>query len=343
MDSAPTVIGRSSGAPQPLAITAVTVNGAPAECLYVTRWVRVSSKRSIVDLFTELRCTESLEDALSYGIRLACELTDCAAAALSRDSGPDFHTGCWTIYDPGSLISMWTVERRKGFSSADAGEHGAQIADVSTSENPLTMARVPLRCEGRTAALLLLWSTGAINTTSIECRLQPLDTVLGALVVAMNGASGLNGVLDPQAFRARISSEISRAQRAGEGFSLVHVWLSTELPDCGESSSWSASVRIGKTIQSWLRKSDVVGLMAPRRFGVLLADCGPLGALIAQRRIRQLLTASSPDTPQPICTDPQLQTVSFPGDASDVDTLCAAGDWPISEGSQTSPLLGAAP
>ena len=250
---------------------------------------------------------------------------------------------------PPGCCSRVALCRRGLALAARTGWGSGATASLSIISSRLLMSRLlwyyycPCLCWPSEAALLLLWSTGAINTTSIEHRLQPLDTVLGALVVAMNGVSGLNGVLDPQAFRARISSEISRAQRAGEGFSLVHVWLSTELPDCGESSSWSASVRIGKTIQSWLRKSDVVGLMAPRHFGVLLAHCGPLGALIAQRRIQQLLKASSPEAPQPICVDPHLQTVSFPGEASDVDTLCAAGDWPISERPQTSALLGAAP
>ena len=264
----------------------------------------------LLELFTGLRQTDSLEAALLDALQLACAGAKCPAGAVTRDDDAIPRVECRFRYDPENLLSA--------FDSCQPAGRAVTLRRV----------QVPLRFDRQSVGHLLLLVPDETSEEEVRVGIAPFDTVLATLIAAtVATTSRADGLLSRQAFAAHVASEIARVRRYEESFSVVHLtirpahrYLADKL-----ANHWSPALMVGEALISRLRKCDVVGVMAPHRVAVLLAATGPLGARIAKRRIEQMFS----DLDDPTANSKldgmaaECWLRSFPDDGSDADALCA--------------------
>jgi hypothetical protein len=290
---------------------------------------RVSNSAGINELIALLEQTGSLETALIESVRLACEAAGAPAGAVVADIDVTQAAGYWFRCDPQGLLNPATDDR----TVPEAPTRG-QNSVVQPADDLLRKIHVPLSCAGRSVGGLILLTPRNQRGEHVQTRIIGITTVLAVLLAALeNSVAGpLSGMLGREAFRARVISELSRSQRSDDEFSVLHVRVASG----GESSRdemtnpWTRAARLGETLAMRLRKSDLVGLLAPDHLAVLLAGTGRLGARIAARRIEQLARTPRTDRPNrssfgPV--SPECCLKSFPGDGDDVDGLCRVEHW----------------
>lgn len=272
--------------------------------------VRLATSNEILELFSRLQETGSLEAVLSDSIRLACRMTGSRGGVLRSDS-PSVRVGeTWSLYDPEGLFETC----------------------------PEDAVHQPLRFGGQCLGYLTLLGSAEAGREKIEETIKPLDTVLATIMAAaMAEIDAVGRLLTGPAFRARVGSEIARAQRYKSELSVLHLRLPGSSQPAGTdvSGGWSHARHIAEAIVSRLRESDVVGLISPNHLAMLLPGTGRLGAKIAQRRIEQLLpTIAKLDSVNAECSS---CIKSFPTDGSNSNDLCTDDvptDAPVQAASQ---------
>lgn len=285
----------------------------------------MATSAGIHGLFAGLRQTGSPEAVFEDALRLACEAAACPGGAVvgSDDTAPQGH--CLFRYDPANLFD--TLDDRP-----------------RTGPTALRRVEVPLRFGHYNTGNLVLLAPSEFCEETIRERVAPFDTVLATLVAAnIATTSRTDGMLFGQAFRQRVASEIARAKRFEESFSIVQLRLLRahgsfhDVPP-GRNSS---AVTVGEALISRLRKCDVVGVMAPHRVAVLLAGTGPLGAKIAVRRIEQCVQTTEDPVFNSNLDGMRVECVmrSFPEDGSDVDVLCDISES-VCDKTALEPTLG---
>jgi GGDEF domain-containing protein len=181
---------------------------------------------------------------------------------------------------------------------------------------------------------LILLAPQEISEEQVKDRITGIDAALAVLMMAVecSAAIPLSGVLSRQAFWARVASEISRSQRGGDEFTVLHVRIIGMEVCAGEelTSRWTRMARLGEALAARLRTSDVVGLTGADRLAVLFTATGRLGARIATRRIEQLLQVPENESDGLLDLNsgvPEFCLRIFPHDARDIDSLRRVPRW----------------
>jgi hypothetical protein len=172
-----------------------------------------------------------------------------------------------------------------------------------------------------------------VDEAEVRDRLAAITAALGVLLLALesNVVGSQASILGRDAFRANLAAQIARSDRQGEVFSVLHVraaGLDRCVPD-NDRNPWSRVAWLGEVLLARLRRTDLIGLMAPDQLAVLLAGTGRLGARIAARRIELLLSA--PEIRAPYRSDQDSPELSwcvrtFPENAKSPSDLCDV-DW----------------
>ncbi len=298
----------------------------------------------IMGFFARLSQAGSLEAALNDAVRLACKTTGSSAGALLSDAAWASPGSWWVRYDPGSQLDGIIPETGSVSNNAIPRTNHFCEEVVGANQIPAGMhtALIALECCGRTVGRLLLLASELADTDQIRLRIAPLDTVLATLVAAATAVNPLEGLLTRPAFRARVASEIARSERRSEEFCILHIRL------CGATAR-RADVRgvqssttgaVAQALVARLRKSDVVGQMAPDHLAILLTATEPVGARIAQQRIKLLLPTLNHTSPvrNAASVPPEFYVKCFPADAVDVGGLCHVDDWASGSRSQTQQM-----
>jgi len=286
----------------------------------------------ISGLFARLAQTASVKSALSEGVRLACEATGCLAGVLTADLDAACTTSSWLRHDPHGLLERVA----SGDATLEALTPTGQSRNdaVSCAKALLREVQVPLRCAGRDVGRLILLAPQEASDEQLKDRITGIEAALAVLMAAVeNSAAGpLSGVLSRAAFRDRVVSEVSRAERCGDQLSVLHVKVAAVCPytNDDEVGPWARVGLLGEALGTRFRASDVVGLLAPDRLAILLAGTGRLGARIAARRIEQILRVPGNDLSRRLAFDsapPEFCLRTFPDDGGDADSLCRVQHW----------------
>ncbi len=260
--------------------------------------------QAIATLLGDLECSASLEAALRDTVRLACEASACQAGALAADLDA-MADARWFTHDP------------EGVMDAAGGK-----------DRTLRRFRIPITCGAEPIGSLLLLTMEDCRTESVTERISGLTALLGLLLAAAENSAchRMTNVLSRPAFRARVSSELSRARRCGQECSLLHARLIGREASGGDSKTgpWKAAAMIAESLAGRLRRSDVVGLTAPDRLTILLTATGRLGARIASRRIQQLTLELIEDagSAELRLAAPQMSFLVFPQNADQIEDFC---------------------
>jgi hypothetical protein len=286
----------------------------------------MSTGEDLSDVFLRLAQTSSVEAALSRGVRLACRAGGALAGAIVVHWEPGRRPSCWFRHDPQGLLEQTAFDPRV----AAPGSVSSDSADARHSEGRrgLTMA---LSCGRREAGWLVLVADADVNEEKARCRLIAITAALAALLLAVErDATGAQAsILGPDAFRAALSAQIARSERQEEAFAVLHV-RAAGLEGCAGDNGrgpWSEVAWLGEALLARLRRTDLIGLMAPDQLAVLLPGTGRLGAIIAARRIELLLSAPQIRTRGRSVSAPSglMWCVrAFPEDAESAPALCEA-------------------
>jgi hypothetical protein len=287
----------------------------------------LSLGEDLSDVFLRLAETSSVEASLSQGVRLACRSGGCLAGAIAADWEFGRRPGYRFRYDPDGLLEQSAFDQR-GADASPASSKGGPSANGSENRETRILT-VPLCCGDREAGRLVLLAPRGVIEAEIRCQLAAIAAALAVLLLAVQrGFAGPPAsILSRDAFRASLSERIVRSDRRGDTFSVLHV--RTPNLDGGEQSPWLRAASLGELLLARLRRTDLIGLMAPDHLAVLLAGTGRLGARIAARRIELLLCTpesralyrSGHDSAGPLwCVR------TFPEDARSPAGLCDV-DW----------------
>lgn len=266
----------------------------------------------ISGLFAELERSGSLHAALADGVRLACRVVGASAGSLSVATDAAAGQEEWFRYESDAAPD-----------DGATGRSGQQIV-------------VPLNCGDKTAGRLNLVVPKHFSAQSVRSELTGITAALGVLIVAAEGdiCRRNPGVLGRSAFQARVHSELSRARRRDESFSLLHADVAgLKMSHAGPASGpWAATSLLAESLCPRLRDSDIVGLMSPHRLTILLTATGRAGARIAARRIEQLTREFIESGQVELHTrdSPHLFFHTLPDDADEIESFCrpssATGD-----------------
>ena len=245
--------------------------------------------KDLSDIFRQLGQTCSVEAALSQGVRLACLEGGGLAGAIIVDWGAGRRPSYWFRHDPHELLEPSAFDpRTAGTGPALASANGGTSVETR-------VFTAPLHCGKREVGWLVLLAAPDMDEETVRCRLAATTPALATLLLAVErdviGAQA--SILGRDAFRASLPAQIARSERRGEVFSVLHV-RAAGLDGCAHDnnrSPWSDVAGLGELLLARLRRTDLIGLMAPDRLAVLLAGTGRLGARIAARRIELLLSA----------------------------------------------------
>ena len=255
-------------------------------------------------VFAELERSGSLHAALAEGVRLACRIVGASVGSLSVAIDAADEREEWFVYESGTAPDNDT-----------AGRGRRQIV-------------VPLNCGDKAAGRLNLFVPKHLDAQSVRSDLTGLTAALGVLIVAAEGdiCRRIPGVLGRSAFQARVHSELSRARRRDESFSLLHADVAgLKASRAGAASGpWAATSLLAESLSPRLRDSDIVGLMSPNRLTILLTTTGRAGARIAARRIEQLTREFIESSQSELhgCDSPHLFFRTFPDDADEIESFC---------------------
>jgi hypothetical protein len=269
----------------------------------------MSLNEKIGAVFVGLEDATSLEVALTEGLRLACTAAALPAGAIVADWGPGAQR-YRLQYDPEGLFDRDPTH----CAGANAQDHTG-----------LLMVRIPLRCAGHEVGRLVLLSPQRIDENPIHTRLAGITAALAVLLAANDRGSAKPppALVGRGDFEASVAAEIARCERHSEPFSVIHVRLeaSSESPD--GPSPWARVTKLGGTLLARLRRTDVIGLMAPHHMAVLLVRTGRLGARIAARRVADLLNEFEDGQREPLHASCSVcRVMTFPDEAADVASLC---------------------
>lgn len=260
--------------------------------------------QTITTLLDDLERSASLEAALSDTVRLVCEASGCQAGALAADLDA-IADERWFTHDP------------KGVMAAARGK-----------DRTFRRIRIPITCGVEPIGSLLLLTMEDAHRESITERISGLTALLGILLGAAENSARhrMTDVLSRPAFRTRVLSEMSRARRSEQEFSLLHARLTGREAGGGDSktSSWRAAAMIAESLAGRLRSSDVIGLTAPGRLTILLTATGRVGARIASRRIEQLMLEliEEAGSAELRSAAPQMSFLVFPPNAEQIEDFC---------------------
>ncbi len=276
----------------------------------------------VAGLFAELRESGSLETALSRAVRLVCREAGYTAAAIQPD--PDGNdAGRWVMHDPDGIMN----------SGERALVQYAQKRPIEGSDAVSSQWRrtcIPIICGRETVGNLVLITTEDDATRSAPERLAELTALIGVLLAAAESTAcrHLSNVLSRSAFRARVSSELPRAQRSNEPFALLHAEFAGASAYESECGLWEPVAQLAEALSQRLRRSDVIGLTRPDRLTILLTGTGRVGALIAARRIETLMLEliRSSSTPSLYSDAPAMSFLVFPDNADAIERSCRPGN-----------------
>ncbi len=280
----------------------------------------MNNLQAIGTLLGDLERSASLEAALMDTVRLACEASGCQAAALAADLDAVVDEG-WFTHDPDGVMGAAGGERQESSPRFRQEPTGA-------ADRTFRRIRIPITCGADPIGGLLLLTTKGCRRESITERISGLTALLGLLLAAAENSAchRMTNVFSRPAFRARVSSELSRARRCEQEFSLLHARLAGPKATGRDSKSgrWSAAAAIAESLAGRLRSSDVVGLTAPDRLTILLAATGRVGARIASRRIEQLMLELIEDagSAELRSAAPQMSFLVFPQNAEQIEDFC---------------------
>ena len=160
----------------------------------------MDQREGINGLFAELERSGSLHAALADGVRIACRIIGASAGSISVDT------------DAAAGQEEWFLYQGDAAPDNDATGRGRQ------------QIVVPLNCGDKAAGRLNLVVPKHLSAQSVRSDLTGITAALGVLIVAAEGdiCRRVPGVLGRSAFQARVHSELSRARRRDESFSLLH-------------------------------------------------------------------------------------------------------------------------
>lgn len=255
-------------------------------------------------VFAELERSGSLHAALADGVKLACRIVGASIGSLSVDT------------DAAAGQEEWFPYQSDAAPDNDAPARGRQ------------QMVVPLTCGDKAAGRLNLFVPKHLSAQSVRSDLAGITAALGVLIVAAEGdiCRRIPGVLGRSAFQARVHSELSRARRRDESFSLLHADVAgLKMTRAGPASNpWAATSLLAESLSPRLRDSDTVGMMSPNRLTILLTATGRAGARIAARRIEQLTREFIESSQSELhgCDSPHLFFRTSPDHADEIESFC---------------------
>ena len=282
----------------------------------------MSHNAEIGELFRGLERKGALATALREAVRLACDAGGGLAAAVVADLDFGGDASHRFAHDPRGRLDELSRCREP-----DDRERECVGDDQQDARNAATALQIPLNCGGRTVGTLVFLLSPEASANEVTARTANICAVLATLLAAeeSNATRTSSGVLGREAFRRRLTSELSRSARSAEELAMLHVTLDPRdaAPADGQNT-WARVAALGETLTDRLRRSDVIGVLGPSHLVVLLPGTSRLGARIAARRIELLvrmpenLRRGSDKT----SAAPQCHLRIYPEDGGDVDTLC---------------------
>jgi|GEM_PF-2919542 len=258
----------------------------------------MNDKKTALDLLSEVNQADTIEESLARTLQITCQRCDAVAAGVAGVKTGRRNERSLFSYDPQGIFARGGI-----------------------SKSPCDKAHVmiPLLVDSLEIGQLNMWFGHDRGVEGVRKRVQPLDTLIALMLTGLRYRSCSNGLLDDWRFRERVETEKNRADRFGEGFSIVHLDLSLESISKADviASGWNDAQRIGDSLLAKLRACDAVGLLGPEHLAVLLANCSPLCASIAERRITEVLgemTGSAPGRNT-------FFTISYPQHTTDINEL----------------------
>ncbi len=295
----------------------------------------MSTGDDVGEIFLCLTETSSVEAGLSHGVRLACQAAGGLAGAIVVDWEPGRRPNYWFRHDPQGLLEQSIPEQYPAVTPPDLWDS----AEEGNSERRRNLI-LPLSCGQRVAGWLVLVTGPDVSEDKVRCQLSATAAALAVLLLAVEreAAGAQVSTLGRDAFRAAVSAQITRSQSRGEVFSVLHLRTGGPEYSIDDRRPWSDTVRLGGMLLARLRRTDLVGLMAPDHLAVLLAGTGRLGARIAARRIELLLAGLG------TCTQTTTEVAAsgltwcvrvFPEDSESASELCEAA-WHADQAGPTA-------
>ncbi len=282
----------------------------------------MSNNAEIGELFRGLEREGALAAALRDAVRLACDAGRGQAAAIVADLDFCGEARHRFAHDPRGLLAELSE-----FREPDDPEHECAGDDQQDPGGCATALHIPLNCGGRTVGTLVFLPSPETRADQVTARTASLCAVLATLLAAeeSNATRTSSGVLGREAFRRRLTSELSRSARSAEELAMLHVTLDPSAGDPADGeNTWAHVAALGETLTDRLRRSDVIGVLGPGHLAVLLPGTSRLGARIAARRIELLVRM--PENlrrgSDELFAAPECHLRIYPEDGGDVDTLC---------------------
>ena len=239
--------------------------------------------RDIENLLEELSRSGSVESALSSALGLLCREGACSAGFVVG-AGWTSAANRWASYGSAEAVDELSELYSRGALSGRIEAGGPSRA--------LTM---PLLIGQREVGSLWLARDSQPQWSPVvRTRIRVLKTILATLMAAVDIAvtDVAHHVLGSSHFRTQLDREIARSKRQELEFSLILARLELPRPASGQSAMsqpWGLVVSVGGRLADRLRATDAVGVVAPDLLGILLPDTGRIGAMIAGRRVGELL------------------------------------------------------
>jgi len=278
----------------------------------------------IRSIFVELQGPRSIDAALHKSLQIVCGAVEASAAGLRIDPDTESDKGWWVVHDPQSLLL--NADMGTAFSGTDHSVPRPTAMRLPPGDR--SKVNVALTSDGRPIGLLCLTISDNRDAKTLAHSIEPMSSVLATLLcAAVASRTGPNGLVNYFDLRSRIESELARAERTQADVTVLHIDWRASLPSSvfHDAQPLSTANRLCDFLLSQLRRSDTVGLIAPDHVVALLPETGPVGAMIAQRRIEHSLLTLGEHTQW----EDELRITArvFPAQDSNIEALLAVDDW----------------